>query len=89
MQRQLLVINRSRRRAPNLSALDRCLFGFWSLFLDPRRIQRCCRNYPAFDAVEISSPSQATQVSTVLFVWQETEAGTQRSFTRTQPGHHG
>jgi hypothetical protein len=40
MKQQLLVINRSRRRAPNLSALDRCLFGFCSLFLDLRRIQR-------------------------------------------------
>ena len=40
MKQQLLVINRSRRRAPNLSTLDRFLFGFWSLFLDPRRIQR-------------------------------------------------
>ena len=40
MKQQLLVIDRSRRRAPNLSALDRCLFGFWPLFLDPRRIQR-------------------------------------------------
>jgi hypothetical protein len=25
---------------PNLSAFDRCVFGFWSLFLDPHRIQR-------------------------------------------------
>jgi transposase InsO family protein len=40
IKQQLLVINRSRRRAPNLSALDRFLFGFWSLFLNPRRIQR-------------------------------------------------
>jgi len=40
MKQQLLVINRSRRRAPNLSALDRCLFGFWSLFLEPHRIRR-------------------------------------------------
>jgi hypothetical protein len=40
MKQQFLVINRSRRRAPNLSALDRCLFGFWSLFLDPHRIRR-------------------------------------------------
>ena len=40
MKRQLLVINRSRRRAPDLSALDRFLFGFWSLFLQPNRIQR-------------------------------------------------
>jgi hypothetical protein len=27
MKQQLLVISRSRRRAPNLSALDRFLFG--------------------------------------------------------------
>jgi len=29
MKQQLLVINRSRQRAPNLSTLDRFLFGFW------------------------------------------------------------
>ena len=40
MRQQLLVITRSRRRAPNLSPLDRVLFGFWLLFLNPRRIQR-------------------------------------------------
>jgi putative transposase len=40
MKQQLLVINRSRRRAPNLSALDRIPLGFWLLFLSPRRIQR-------------------------------------------------
>jgi hypothetical protein len=40
MKQQFLVINRSRRRAPNLSALDRFLFGFWPLFLDPRHIQQ-------------------------------------------------
>jgi putative transposase len=40
MKQLLLVINRSRRRAPNLSALDRYLLGFWSLFLNPRHIQR-------------------------------------------------
>jgi transposase InsO family protein len=40
MKQQILVINRYRRRAPNLSALDRFLFGFWSLFLSPRRIHR-------------------------------------------------
>ena len=40
MKQQLLVISRSRRRAPNLSAHDRFLPGFWSLLLNPRRIQR-------------------------------------------------
>jgi len=40
MEQQLLVLNRSRRRAPNLSVLDRILLGFWSLFLSPHRIHR-------------------------------------------------
>ncbi len=40
LKQQLLVINRSRHRAPNLSPLDRFLFGFWSLFLGERRIRR-------------------------------------------------
>jgi len=40
MKQQLLVISRSRQRAPNLTALDRFLFGFLSLFVNPRHIVR-------------------------------------------------
>ena len=40
MKQQLIVINRSRRRAPNLTIINRLLLGFWSLFLSPHRIQR-------------------------------------------------
>ncbi|VAX09119.1 hypothetical protein MNBD_GAMMA26-2294 [hydrothermal vent metagenome] len=40
MKQQLLVINRSQQRAPNLAALDRFLLGFWSLFLSPYQILR-------------------------------------------------
>jgi len=40
MKQQLLIINRSRRRAPNLTAIDRLLLGFWSLFLSPHHIER-------------------------------------------------
>jgi hypothetical protein len=40
LKQQLLVISRSRHRAPNLSALDRFLLGFWSLFLSPHHILR-------------------------------------------------
>ncbi len=38
--KQLLVACRSHQRAPRLSALDRLLFGFWSLFLSTRRMIR-------------------------------------------------
>ena len=40
MKQQLLIINRSRRRAPNLTVIDRLLLGLWSLFLSPHRIRR-------------------------------------------------
>jgi hypothetical protein len=40
MKQQLLIINRTRQHAPNLSVLDRFLLGFWSLFLNPRHILR-------------------------------------------------
>jgi len=39
MKQQLLIINRPRRRAPNLTPIDRLLLGFWSLFLNPHHIQ--------------------------------------------------
>jgi putative transposase len=44
MKQQLLILNRSRRRAPNFSPLDRVLLGFWSLFLRPHQIQRAAVN---------------------------------------------
>ncbi len=40
MKQQLMVINLSRQRAPNLTVIDRMLLGFWSLFLSPHHISR-------------------------------------------------
>jgi putative transposase len=40
MKQQLLVMSRTRNRAPHLTALDRFLPEFWSLFLSSRHIQR-------------------------------------------------
>ncbi len=40
MKQQLLIIDRSQRRSPNLMTHDRFLLGLWSLFLTPRRILR-------------------------------------------------
>jgi putative transposase len=40
LKQQLIIHNRSRQRAPNLSTQDRALLGFWSLLLHPRRIAR-------------------------------------------------
>jgi transposase InsO family protein len=40
LKHQLLIINRARRRAPNLCTVQRLLLGFWCLFLHPRRVLR-------------------------------------------------
>ena len=37
---QLLILSRSRRRAPNLRILDRIIAGFCSLWIQPRRLRR-------------------------------------------------
>src|SRR5436190_17111512 len=45
IKHQLLILNRSRRRAPNLRMLDRLIAGFCSLWIQPRRF---CRAAIAF-----------------------------------------
>jgi len=40
LKHELTVLCRARKRAPNLSTLDRFLFGFGSLFLSAERIRK-------------------------------------------------
>ncbi len=40
IKHQLLIVNRSRRRAPNLRALDRLIAGFCSVWIKPTRLLR-------------------------------------------------
>src|SRR5437016_262792 len=40
LKQQLLILRRSRRRAPNLRSVVRVFFGFCSQFLSPRRLLR-------------------------------------------------
>lgn len=40
LKQQLIVLNRSRNRAPNLTASDRILFALYTLLIGPERITR-------------------------------------------------
>ena len=40
LKQQLIVLRRPRKRAPNLTTVDRLLCGFGSLFLGPGRLQK-------------------------------------------------
>ena len=47
LKHQLLILNRSRQRAPNLSASDRILAGWLALWLRPTRLLRSAIVDPA------------------------------------------
>ena len=40
IKHQLVILNRSRRRAPNLTATDRIVMGLCTLFMNPSRIRK-------------------------------------------------
>ena len=40
LKHQLLILNRGRKRAPNLSAVERVTVGLCALFMNPARVQR-------------------------------------------------
>jgi hypothetical protein len=40
IKHQLVILNRSRRRAPNLTTTDRIVMGLCTLFISPTRIQK-------------------------------------------------
>jgi len=40
VKHQLLIMRRSRRRAPDLSALDRLMLGFYTLLVSPKRVRK-------------------------------------------------
>jgi hypothetical protein len=40
LEHQILISNRSRQRAPNLTTLDRVVLGLTTLFVSPRRIPK-------------------------------------------------
>ena len=43
LKHQLLINNRSQKRAPNLTSLDRFVLGLTTLFVNPRRIPKLGR----------------------------------------------
>ena len=67
-KQHLLIINRSRRRAPNLTPIDRMLLGLWTLFLRPHHIQASGGHSQTLDALELSRHAQEAQVSTAILV---------------------
>jgi hypothetical protein len=86
LKQQLLVLQRSRRRAPNLRPDDRFLFGVFSQFLSPRRLIRTAIILKPVPCT-LSSWVQGFQISIPLLLQSEAEARSKRALTGTDPSH--
>jgi putative transposase len=62
LKHQLLILNRSRRRAPNLRASDRLIAGFCALLVLPRRLVRSAVVVKPSNPVEFPSRAGASKI---------------------------
>ena len=66
LKHQLLILNRSRKKAPKLGAVERVLLGLGALLVSPRRILKSRRRHQAYDAAAISPCAGSAQISTAV-----------------------
>jgi len=66
VKHQLLILNRGRKRAPNLRSSDRVIAGLCTLFMRPVRVLRSHRS-EAFHSAASPPPVGETKVSDVVF----------------------
>ena len=82
---QLLILSRSRRRAPNLRILDRIIAGFCSLWIEPAKASPCGDRVQAVDVLGFSSRDGALQVSVAVLTQTEGETWPERSYQGVDP----
>src|SRR5262249_47653328 len=75
---QLLILNRSRQRAPNLLALDRLIAGICSLWIRPSRLRRLAIAFKPSTVVEFSSRVGEAKIPVPIFTKAKNQAGFER-----------
>jgi len=78
---QLLIVNRSRRRAPNLRIRDRLIAGFCSLWIKPSRFRRVAILFKPSTLLSFHRFGSA-KVSVVVFAEAANKTRPQRSSGR-------
>jgi putative transposase len=66
LKHQLLILNRSRNRAPKLVVLDRVLLGLCPLLVSPRRLLKVAVAIRPATLLRFSPRADPTQVSTAV-----------------------
>jgi hypothetical protein len=67
LKHQLLISNRSTKRAPNLTTFDRFVLGLTMLSVSPRRIPKLAALTQACNAVQVSQGVGGPQIPPALF----------------------
>jgi hypothetical protein len=76
---QLLILNRSRRRAPNLDILDRLTAGLCSLWIKPNRLHRVAIAFKPSTLLNFHRALVQRKISTAIFTETENQARSERS----------
>src|SRR5215468_5509264 len=85
-KRQLLILNRPRRRAPNLRILDRLIAGFCSLWIRVRRFRRVAIAFRPWTLVNFHRALWYKELSFAVFSKMLGQARTKRTNGRFDPG---
>ena len=85
VKHQLLILNRSRKRSPNLRLSDRGVAGICALLMRPRRLIRCGVVLKPSTLLAFSSGAHDAEISLALLDQGASEARTER----TQSGDGG
>ena len=84
---QLIIHNRSRKRAPNLTTKDRVLLGFMSFFLSPRRMARAAIIIKPSTLLSFQKALKKRKVSPVVFAWWRQKTRTEGTVERSHQHH--
>src|ERR1700681_836475 len=88
LRHQLLISNRSRQRAPNLTSIDRFVLGLTTLFVSPRRIPKLGALVKPATLVKVPQGVGRSQIPPALFfLVASRQTWSQRSFRATHRGH--
>src|SRR5262249_48963405 len=83
MRHQVLILNRGRKRAPNLRASDRIIAGVCTLLMRPARVLRSAIALRPFTLIHFSKAADEAKVSNAVFTQTGPTARSQRTHERT------
>src|ERR1700719_3465188 len=69
VRHQLLILNRGRKRAPNLRVADRFIAGVCTLFICRARLLRSGHRAEAVDAITSTPRAEKAKVSAAVFAY--------------------